>query len=54
MKDTMIYNDIVVDNDMRINLIAILTSVLLVFAATDNNVVEYTYDDAGNRIERNG
>lgn len=39
---------------MKINLITVLTSVLLVFAATNNNVVEYTYDDAGNRIERNG
>ena len=44
----------IIDNDMKINLIAILTSALLVFALMDNNVVEYTYDDAGNRIERNG
>ena len=54
MKDPLIYNDKVIDNDMKINLIAILTSALLVFALMDNNVVEYTYDDAGNRIERNG
>ena len=36
---------------MKINLIAIITSILLVSAATAN-VVEYTYDDAGNRIEK--
>jgi len=36
---------------MKINLIAIITSILLVSAATDN-VLEYTYDDAGNRIEK--
>ena len=36
---------------MRNNLIAIITSILLVFVASDN-VVEYTYDDAGNRIEK--
>ena len=47
----MIYNDKVIDNDMKINLIAILTSALLVFALMDNNVVEYTYDDAGTEFK---
>ncbi len=37
---------------MKINLIAIFVGILLVCALTDN-VVEYTYDDAGNRIEKN-
>ncbi len=36
---------------MKINLMAILTSILLVCVTTDN-VVEYTYDDAGNRVEK--
>lgn len=36
---------------MRNNLITIIASILLVFVVSDN-VVEYTYDDAGNRIEK--
>lgn len=36
---------------MKINLIIILTGVLLV-CETAGNKVEYTYDEAGNRVEK--
>ena len=36
---------------MKNSLIAFLASILLVCVVSDN-VVEYTYDDAGNRIEK--
>ncbi len=36
---------------MKHRLITIFTSILLMFALIDS-MVEYTYDDAGNRVEK--